>query len=65
MNLLVTGGSGFIGSNFVRAVINKPQITKLINLDCMTYAADPENLKDIESNPIHSSPRRHQVHERG
>ena len=51
MNLLVTGGSGFIGSNFVRAVINKPQITKLVNLDCMTYAADPENLKDIESNP--------------
>jgi len=50
MNLLVTGGSGFIGSNFIRSIINKPQISKLVNLDCMTYAADEGNLKDIESN---------------
>tara|TARA_Y100000310_G_scaffold118176_1_gene116970 strand:- start:665 stop:1624 length:960 start_codon:yes stop_codon:yes gene_type:complete len=48
MNLLVTGGSGFIGSNFVRFALNKPQVSKLVNLDCMTYAADPENLKDVE-----------------
>jgi dTDP-glucose 4,6-dehydratase len=51
MNLLVTGGSGFIGSNFVKLVLNKPQVSKLVNLDCMTYAADPENLKDIENHP--------------
>ena len=57
MNLLVTGGSGFIGSNFIRSIINKPQISKLVNLDCMTYAADEENLKDIESHEkyIHRS----------
>jgi len=51
MNLLVTGGSGFIGSNFIRTVINKPQISKLVNLDCLTYAADPENLRDVEAHP--------------
>ena len=51
MNLLVTGGSGFIGSNFIRSIINKPQISKLINLDCLTYAADEENLKDLKRHP--------------
>jgi dTDP-glucose 4,6-dehydratase len=51
MNLLVTGGSGFIGSNFIRTVINKPQITKLVNMDCMTYAANPKNLEDINNHP--------------
>lgn len=47
MNLLITGGSGFIGSNLIRRVINEPAIKKLVNMDCLTYAGHPENLADI------------------
>ncbi len=47
MNLLVTGGAGFIGSNLIRHVIDKPEITKLVNLDCLTYAGHLENLDGI------------------
>ncbi len=50
-NILVTGGAGFIGSNFVRYLINKKDDLKLINLDKLTYAGNPENLQDVESNP--------------
>jgi len=53
MNLLVTGGAGFIGSNLIRHVIDRPEITKLVNLDCLTYAGHIENLEGI-----------HGVHER-
>ena len=49
MNLLVTGGCGFIGSNFIRHIINKKQVCKLVNLDMLSYAGDTENLKDIEN----------------
>ena len=45
MNLLVTGGCGFIGSNFIEHVINKKQVFKLVNLDCLSYAANPENVE--------------------
>lgn len=51
MNLLVTGGSGFIGSNFVRYIINKYPDYRIINIDKLTYAGNPANLKDIESCP--------------
>ncbi|MFM2169278.1 MAG: hypothetical protein RIS79_3649 [Verrucomicrobiota bacterium] len=47
MNLLITGGAGFIGSNLVRHVIDKPEVTKLVNLDCLTYAGHLENLNGI------------------
>lgn len=47
MNLLITGGAGFIGSNLIRHVIDKPGIAKLVNLDCLTYAGRLENLDGI------------------
>ncbi|MCX6856065.1 MAG: dTDP-glucose 4,6-dehydratase [Verrucomicrobia bacterium] len=47
MNLLITGGAGFIGSNLIRSLIDKPEICKLINLDCLTYAGHLENLEGI------------------
>ncbi|HEY1050252.1 MAG TPA: GDP-mannose 4,6-dehydratase, partial [Prosthecobacter sp.] len=47
MNLLVTGGAGFIGSNLIRQIIDKPEVTKLVNLDCLTYAGCLENLDGI------------------
>ncbi|MFN0076442.1 MAG: dTDP-glucose 4,6-dehydratase [Prosthecobacter sp.] len=47
MNLLVTGGAGFIGSNLIRHVIDQPEITKLVNLDCLTYAGHLANLDGI------------------
>ncbi len=49
-NLLVTGGSGFIGSNFIRHMLGKYRDYKIINLDKMTYAGNPDNLKDVENN---------------
>lgn len=51
MKLLITGGLGFIGSNFIRQMMNKYPDYKIVNLDKMTYAGNPENLKDIEKNP--------------
>lgn len=51
MRLLVTGGAGFIGSCFVRHILNKYPDYKIINLDILTYAGNLENLKDVENNP--------------
>ena len=50
---LVTGGAGFIGSNFVIYMLNKYSDVKIINVDKLTYAGNLENLKDVESNPNH------------
>src|SRR5438445_10033984 len=50
MNLLVTGGAGFIGSNLIRHIIDRPEIAVLVNLDCLTYAGHPENLTGLEKN---------------
>ena len=46
--LLVTGGAGFIGSNFIRYMVRKENGYKIINLDKLTYAGNLENLKDVE-----------------
>lgn len=48
MRLLVTGGCGFIGSNFVRYVLREHEDWEVINLDKLTYAGNPENLRDLE-----------------
>ena len=54
MRILVTGGCGFIGSNFIRHMLNKYQDHSIINLDKLTYAGNPDNLKDIEKNSNYS-----------
>ncbi|HPQ79612.1 MAG TPA: dTDP-glucose 4,6-dehydratase [Candidatus Dojkabacteria bacterium] len=51
MTLLVTGGCGFIGSNFIKYWLNKYPKDKITNLDKLTYAGNRNNLKDIENNP--------------
>ena len=51
MKLLVTGGSGFIGSNFVRHVLATHPDDTVVNLDKLTYAGNPANLKDVERDP--------------
>ena len=48
MNLLVTGGAGFIGSNLIRHIIGLPEVTRLVNLDCLTYAGHLSNLRGID-----------------
>ena len=48
MNILVTGGSGFIGSNFIQYLLKKNEEIIIVNLDKLTYAGNPENLKSIE-----------------
>ena len=50
-NIIVTGGAGFIGSNFVRYILNANKEIKIINVDKLTYAGNLENLKGLEENP--------------
>jgi len=49
MNILVTGGCGFIGSNFIRYLLGNRPSVRIFNLDKLTYAGNPANLRDIES----------------
>lgn len=51
MRLLVTGGAGFIGSNFILYWIEKYPQDKIVNLDKLTYAGNLENLRSVEKNP--------------
>jgi dTDP-glucose 4,6-dehydratase len=51
MNLLITGGAGFIGSNVIHHVIDRPEVTRLVNLDCLTYAGHLENLEKVSRHP--------------
>jgi len=51
IKLLVTGGAGFIGSNFIRHIRHEHQDWEITNLDKLTYAGNLENLKDIQDQP--------------
>ena len=53
MNVLVTGGCGFIGSNLVKYLRKHRPAWKVVNLDKLTYAGNLENLKDLEADPGH------------
>lgn len=54
MKLLITGGAGFIGSNFIRWALDEHTDWEITNIDKLTYAGNLENLKGIESNPRYS-----------
>lgn len=51
MKILVTGGAGFIGSNFIHYILEKYPDREVINLDCLSYAGNLENLKKYENDP--------------
>lgn len=51
MKILVTGGAGFIGSCFIRHMLNHHPDYKIVNLDALTYAGNLENLYDVKNNP--------------
>ena len=53
LNLLVTGGAGFIGSNFIHYMLAQYPRCQIINLDKLTYAGNLDNLKDIEDSPCY------------
>ena len=48
---LITGGAGFIGSNFIRCLLRHDSAVRVVNLDALTYAGNPENLSDLERDP--------------
>ncbi|HEY7747004.1 MAG TPA: GDP-mannose 4,6-dehydratase, partial [Desulfuromonadales bacterium] len=50
-NILVTGGCGFIGANFVRLALARLDDCRLVNLDKLTYAGNPKNLEDVADDP--------------
>ena len=52
--ILVTGGAGFIGSNFIKYMLDKYHDYEIVNLDALTYCGNLENLEDIEDNPNYS-----------
>jgi len=49
MKILVTGGCGFIGSNFIRQILKKYPAYKIVNLDKLTYCGNTDNLRDVEA----------------
>ena len=51
MKLLVCGGAGFIGSNFIRRALAQPGPVEIVNLDKLTYAGNPDNLRAVEADP--------------
>jgi len=51
MKILVTGGAGFIGSNFIRQWMRNNPEDKIINLDLLTYAGNLENLQEVQASP--------------
>jgi dTDP-glucose 4,6-dehydratase len=57
LKLLVTGGCGFIGSNFVKLMLARHPDLELLNLDKLTYAGNPENLRELRSDPRYTFQR--------
>jgi dTDP-glucose 4,6-dehydratase len=53
MKILVTGGAGFIGSNFIRFLLGSGKGYRLVNLDKLTYAGNLENLSDLAKSPAY------------
>jgi len=53
MKLLITGGAGFIGSNFVQYILEKYPEYEVVDLDALTYAGSLDNLKEVMDNPRH------------
>ncbi|MCX7020250.1 MAG: dTDP-glucose 4,6-dehydratase [bacterium] len=51
MKMLVTGGCGFIGANFIKAHLNNFASDTIVNLDALTYAGNPDNLADVAHDP--------------
>ncbi len=51
MRIVVTGGAGFIGSNFVRHLLRTRDEVEVVNLDKLTYAGNLDNLRDVEDDP--------------
>jgi dTDP-glucose 4,6-dehydratase len=51
MKVLVTGGCGFIGSNFIRYLLRRADDYQVVNLDVLTYAGNPENVEDLQGYP--------------
>ena len=50
-NILITGGAGFIGSNFIEYFMDKYRDYNIINLDLLTYAGNLDNLSSVATNP--------------
>lgn len=51
MKIIVTGGAGFIGGNFIHHMVNKYPEYQIVNLDLLTYAGNLETLKPVENKP--------------
>lgn len=58
MKLLVTGGAGFIGSNFVRYMRQAHPAYGIVNVDLLTYAGNPDNLLGVEAGSLSGRRRR-------
>jgi len=54
LKLLVTGGAGFIGSNFIRHLLTTERDLEILNFDKLTYAGNPESLSDLAEDPRYS-----------
>jgi dTDP-glucose 4,6-dehydratase len=52
--ILVAGGAGFIGSNFIRHVMRERPRMQIVNLDALTYAGNPDNLRDVADDARYS-----------